>query len=196
MYQVKHSGCDGSHRGLGDWYSDLEENIVKALARGPEFEWTTGWYASKHEIATACITCKGGVLRIEASVSDDFDTPGHGLVDIEHTTDLDKIREAIYEAWDAASDDKKENEEFVGYSVIGRSESHNWNGWIETYLKPRGFGWEMDGPPGDNYYEWGWQDESIDIPAEVKDKLKEWADENDEGEFEYKGYKIKPWSDD
>jgi len=196
MYVVKHSGCDGSHRGLGDWYSDLEENIVKALARGPSFEWTTGWYASKHEIASGKITCSGsGMLGIEASVSDDFDTEGYGQTFIPHTQDLDEIRKAINKAWDDALECKSENEEFIGYSVIGKSEKYNWNGWIETYLKPGGDGWYLDGPPGDNYFDWGWQDECIDIPEDVKDALKKWADENDEGEFEYKGYKIKPWTD-
>jgi len=186
MHQVTHSGCDGSHRGLTDWYRDLEENIVKALAEGPEFEWTTGWYSSKHEIATACITCTGGVIRTEASVSDDFDTPGYGLADIEYTTDLDEIRQAIYRAWDAAIEDKRENEMFIGYSVI-----HN-GSWVETYIKDAGY--DLDYPPGDNYYDWGWQGEE-DIPEDVKEALQKWADEHDDGEFEYKDYKIKTWSD-
>lgn len=196
-FVVKHSGCDGSHRGLADWYDDLERGIVLALAQGPKFQWTTGWYSSKHEIACAKISGSGsGMLCVEASVSDDFDTEGCGQTFIPHTQDLDEIRQAIYKAWDEACENKRDNEMFAGYSVIGKSENMNWNGWIETYLKPQGDGWYLDEPPGDNYFEWGWQNEAVDIPDDVREALRKWADENDEGEFEYKGYTIKPWSDD
>ena len=192
MEQLKHSGCDGSHRGLGDWYSDLEANIVAALAKGPDHKWTTGWYASKHEIATACITYDGMVITVEASVSDDFDTPGYGSGSMEYTTDLDKIREKIYEVWDEADENKKDNEVYIGYSVIGYSKRLKTTGWIETYIKDAGYG--LDAPPGDNYLEWGWQGES-DIDPEILDKLEEWALTHDEGEFTYKEYTIKPWKD-
>ena len=188
MYQVKHSGCDGSHRGLADWYSDLEENIIKALAKGPAFEWTTNWYASKHEIATANITCKDGDLLIEASVSDDFDTPGYGSGVIPHTEDLDMIRKKIYEVWDEALEDKRENEMFIGYSVIHAGS------WVETYLRPRGDGWYLDEPPGDSYYEWGWQGET-DLEDDVKEALSAWVESQEDGEFEYKNYKIEPWKE-
>lgn len=88
-------GVDGSHWGLADWYPELEEAIQKAVNRGPGYEWTTGWYGSKKEIASANITCAKRELHIEVSISDDFDTPGYGDKLIPHTRDLDVIREAI-----------------------------------------------------------------------------------------------------
>jgi hypothetical protein len=252
---IKHSGCDGSHRGLADWYSDLEQGIKDALARGPAAQWTTGWYSSKHEIAcgkisslgvgdleenphqafaadeaswlppdpdlvrVSAIGCGdlpeggkgmegwGGRLFIEASVSDDFDTPGSSGRVIPHTTDLDKITETIHEVWDEAAEDQKDNRVYVGYSILTEVESHamyiggepqgepvRHQGWVETYLKTCGDEYDLDGPPGDNYYEWGFQGEA-QMDDETKKALAAWAEANDEGEFTFGAFTIKPWSD-
>ena len=48
---------DGSHHGLTNWYPKVEAAIVEALAAGQPF--TTGWYGSKKEIASARITYTG-----------------------------------------------------------------------------------------------------------------------------------------
>lgn len=186
MNLVTRNGCDGSHRGLSDWYSDLEQGIADALAKGPDYEWTTGWYSSKHEIASAKITCKDGGLLIEASVSDDFDTEGYGCGVLTHTTDLDTLRKKIDEIWDEADEDRRENEMFVGYSVL------RGGSWVETYIKDAGY--DLDHPPGDNYFEWGWQGEDI-LEEDVREALASWAMDHDDGEFTYKEYTIKAWSD-
>ena len=201
------SHLDGAHCGLGDWYAEIEQGIQDALNKGPEYEWTTGWYASKKEIASARITNEQGGIRIEVLVSDDFDTPGIGTEIIEHTTDLDRIREAIYEAWDEAGENQKGNRLYVGYSVLTEVESHSTyiagkpqgkpirhQGWVETYIKPDGDGCYWDEPPGDNYHQWGFQDE-YDIPQDVKNKLAEWANDHDWGEFTYGDFTIKAWDE-
>jgi len=198
---------DGAHCGLADWYSEIEEGIQEALNEGPEYEWTTGWYASKKEIASACITSSEGSLCIEASVSDDFDTPGLGSLTIPHTTDLDVVRDTIYKAWDAAEIDQKANRLYAGYSVLTEVESYAMyiggkpqgepvrrQGWVETYVKPVGDGHWFDQPPGDNYHQWGFQEE-YEMPESVKEKLAEWAESNDSGEFSFEGFTIKPWDD-
>lgn len=202
------SHCDGAHCGLGDWYPEIEEGIRQALKQGRKAEWTTGWYGSKKEIASACITHVDGKIRIEVSVSDDFDTEGTGEQIIPHTTNLEKIRTAIYAAWDQAEEDQRENRAYYGFSIHhntryklhGETKGHLIrNAWVETLILPRGWGYEMDSPPGDNYGKWGFQGEKK-IPKAVKEKLEAWANdwivEDAEGEsFTYKGWTIKPWDE-
>lgn len=182
--------CDGAHCGLGDWYQEIEQGIQEALNKGVEHEWTTGWYASKKEIASARITHAEGGIRIEASVSDDFDTPGLGSRVIEHTTDLEKIREAIYEAWEDAETDQKGNREYAGFSV------HDATAWVETYIACVSEHY-TETPPGDCYYKWGFQEE-CEIPEDVKEKLADWAERYKYGtaegdSFAVGGFTIKPW---
>lgn len=209
--------CDGAHCGLADWYSDIEQGIVQALNQGPEFEWTTGWYSSKKEIANCCIANAQDGITIKVSVSDDFDTVGKSEKVIQHTTDLDVIRRTIYEVWDEASSDQEDNREYVGYSIFTEIETHSMyiggvpqgkpvktQGWVETYLKPNpnksnddfyfGFECELDGPPGDCYEDWGFQNE-YEIPDDIKTQLAQWAESNEDGEFSIGGFTIKPWKD-
>ena len=156
---------DGSHRGLSDWYQPFEAEIINALAEGPQSEWTTGWYASKHEIASACITSSGGVLWIEASASDDFDTVGRDKFKIDHTHVLETIRDAIDTAWENAEQDRKDNAPFQGWSI-------HWDGsWQETFIKPAGDGCHMPEPPGDNYHQWGLQGESEELDAPLRNAI-------------------------
>jgi hypothetical protein len=143
------SHMDGAHCGLGDWYPEIEQGVQEALNQGPDYHWTTGWYASKKEIASARISNEAEGLLIEASVSDDFDTPGYGTRTIPHTTDLEKVRESIYKAWDEAEQDQKDNRLYEGFSVYQENQC------IEYYIKPRGDAFES--PPGDCYHEWGFQ---------------------------------------
>lgn len=186
---------DGSHWSLGDWYKDVARGIQEALNQGPSHQWTTGWYSSKKEIASGCITCAGGKITCEASVSDDFDTEGTGTVTIDFTTDLEKLAAAMNEAHEQADENKKDNEVYVGFCVLREGR------WVETYLSPKGDGHELDAPPGDNYGEWGWQGESEDIPDDVRNKLAKWADQWDYGTNEDDSsltvgeWTIKPWSD-
>jgi len=196
---MKHLECmsthyDGSHWGLADWYPEIEEGIRKALALGIEAEWTTDWYSSKKEIASANITkLSGNEIIIEASVLDDFDTNGYG--DMRITVDLDdvdecinKIRKAIDEAWDEAEQDRKDNQIYVGYKVILG------NAWVETYIFDSSGGMYGDEPPGDNYHQWGWQ-EDTEIPDKVKDVFEDWLMSYKDGECTCNNYTIKEWSE-
>lgn len=154
---------DGSKWGVSDWYPDLEAQIVNAIASGKPF--TTGWYASKKEIVSAKIDRhKDKTYTVEASCSDDFDTEGHGYVNLPANAKLEDIRNALDEAWDIADKNREANQTFAMYSI------HNEGGfWVETYLVD--FSGESGvQPPGDCYDTWGWQGEAI-LPADTMAKL-------------------------
>jgi hypothetical protein len=181
--ELEYRGLDGSKWGLSDWYEDgLEKEIRKALSKGPKFRWTTGWYGSKKEIASACITCTGdGDLFVEASCSDDFDTEGHGDRTIPFTKNLDTIRKAVNAAWNEAGENKRDNEVFFGYSIGPRTgprhRGSRMKSWKYTFIKDvSGFGLEQ--PPGDNYHQWGWQEDEdeLDIPAADRKRLEKGMD--------------------
>lgn len=186
---------DGAHCGLTDWYEDIEQGISEALAKGPGYEWTTGWYSSKKEIASARLSCCGGELHFEASVSDDLDTTGYGDCSFPFTDDIEEIRLAIEMAQEEAEASQKDNRVYAGFSV------HNAEGmWVETLLLPVGEGHEMESPPGDNYHQWGWQEETDAIPQKVLAELKSWAEEWLAGEADGDSHQvgdwvIKPWHD-
>ena len=197
--QIPRTWNDGSKWGVSDWYDDLEAAITAALARGKGYAWTTGWYGSKKEIASACITHRGGEITMRASVSDDFDTKGNGERTIRFTKNLDRIREALDDAYADANRDRRDNEPYAGFSV-GRGDH-----WEFTLILPQGWGHESDVPPGDYYHRWGWQevedgeDRPAEIPAEVADKLKEWAENplHEAGMKHTVGeWTIKAWEDD
>lgn len=154
---------DGSKWGVSDWYETLEAAITAALARGKGYAWTTGWYSSKKEIASACVTQRGGEITVEVSVSDDFDTEGRGERTIRLTKNLDRIREALDSAYADANRDRRGNEVYAGFSV-GRGDR-----WEYTLILPEGDGYLMDSPPGDHYHRWGWQEveEGEDRPAAI-----------------------------
>ncbi len=154
---------DGAHCGLSDWYEEGEAQLAAVLANHAPFD--TGWYSSKKEIASARIWSEDGIkIKVEASVSDDFDTTGWGYIS---TTDwgLNAIRNAISFAWDKAEKDRNANQEYEGFR-IGRD-----GRWEETYLINIGWG-ENLAPPGDNYHWWGWQydgeDEGQGVPHAVR----------------------------
>jgi len=203
------SHYDGAHCGLGDWYPEIEQGIVDALAKGSEYEWTTGYYSSKKEIASANISCSGGEIEVEVSVSDDFDTPGQCSKKIPFTTDLDEIRQAIYDAWDDANEDQKDNRPYTGFSVMTEVEAYGLyiggkpqgtpvkrQGWVESYIRCDDH-W-LEDPPGDCYHQWGFQEE-YEIPDEIKEQMAKWAEnwgiEHDEKELVCGEFTIKPWNE-
>jgi len=197
--QLPRTWNDGAHCGLTDWYEPLEAAIAAALARGDGYAWTTGWYGSKKQIASACITHRGGEINVEVSVSDDFDTQGRGERTIKSTKNLDRIREALDAAWSDASRDRRDNEAYAGFSV-GRGDQ-----WEFTLILPKGWGHESDVPPGDCYHVWGWQevedgeDRPAEIPAAVADNLRKWAESPmvEPGmKHNFRGWTIKAWEDD
>ena len=77
--------------------------------------------------------------------------------------------------------------------------------WEFTLILPQGWGHEWDVPPGDNYHRWGWQevedgeDRPAEIPADVAERLKQWAEDPMHGageKYTYRGWTIKAWEDD
>lgn len=185
---------DGAHRGLSDWYTEKEAALKAALDARKPFD--TGWYGSKHEIASARIRSDDGqTIKIDASVSDDFDTEGRGY---RTTTDwtLEAVAEAVDAAWDAADKDREDNEPYVGFSI------HDSTGaWIETYILSAG---EYDFPPGDNYYWWGWQHNEKDevgiphpdIPPPAVAAFEAYVMVGDwSAPLTVSGWTIRPWKD-
>lgn len=190
---------DGSKWGVSDWYETLEAAITAALARGKGYAWTTGWYGSKKEIASACVSQRDGEITVRVSVSDDFDTDGNGERAIRFTKNLDRIREALDGAYADARRDRRDNEAYAGFSV-GRGDK-----WEFTLILPQGWGHESDAPPGDNYHRWGWQevedgeDRPSEIPADVAERMKQWAEDtmHEAGMKHTVGeWTIKAWEDD
>jgi len=168
---------DGAHCGLSDWYEDGEAELADAVALRIPFD--TGWYSSKKEIASARIRSEDGTkIKVEVSVSDDFDTEGLGYASTDDWT-LDAVRITISKAWSKAEAARNENQEYEGFRV-GR------NGrWEETFLINIGWG-ENLAPPDDNYHWWGWQydgaDDTVgvphpDIPLETVQAFEKYAND-------------------
>jgi len=188
---------DGAHCGLTDWYPECEAALTAALATKKPF--STGWYRSKKEIASAIIwSIDGDTIRIEVEVSDDFDTEGKGYADTKEWT-VEAIQQCIDKAWDTANRDLDNSAPYVGFSVIDDKES-----WFETYLMSTG---EYDTPPGDYYHWWGWQHDENDkeegipdprIPVATVKAFEEWAHHWAWGQERFDsltidGFTIKPW---
>jgi hypothetical protein len=197
---------DGAHCGLSDWYKEGEAELTAVIAERVPFD--TGWYSSKKEIASARIWSEDGIeIKVEASVSDDFDTEGLGYTS---TTDwtVDAVQQCISIAWDKAEQARNEAQRYEGFSVLQHREDGT--AWVETYLVNIGWG---DYPPlGENYYWWGWQydgaDDTVgvphpDIPLETVQAFERWANDWAFGRAQEEGHKtlrigdweIKPWRD-
>jgi len=159
---------DGAKWGISDFYEEKERALRAALAGGRDF--STGWYSSKKEIASGCVSRFGGLIRCEASVSNDFDTEGSGSVNVVVGRKgparlFDEIVAGLDRALELASADQKGNETVALWSVHDRK-----GRWIESYLAPCGFAPDFgaeESPPGDYYHKWGWQDEGK-VPAKVR----------------------------
>lgn len=158
------NGADGSHRGLSDWYEDVEAALVAHLARGAGAVWTSEWWTSKHECASACITSDKSGLLVEACVSDDFDDSGHAVVEIPWTADIDVVRDAVDVAYCEAEHMLRDNGTVAMFKVTRRGK------WIETFLLPQGDGWALSAPGGDYYHHWGFQGDSR-VPVRVRKRL-------------------------
>ena len=185
---------DGAHRGLSDWYPENEAALKAALDARQPFD--TGWYGSKHEIASARIwSNEGELIHVDVSVSDDFDTNGSGQSYTEIWT-LEAVAKAIDAAWDEANEDRKASELYVGFSI------HDSTGaWIETYILSAG---GYDTPPGDHYHWWGWQHDEKDeigiphpdIPADAVETFEAYATTGDwSAPLTVSGWTIRKWKD-
>ena len=189
---------DGAHRGLSDWYENKRVALQKALDLGPLAEWTTGWYGSKHAIASCLITHQINFIQVTASVSDDFDTDGSAYDYMEHTTDLEKLAQCVDQLHGYAEQDRKDNQQYLGFSIY-TTDNRGLKHWVETYVRPFGDGEYLDQPPGDNYHVWGFQgeaDEFVPLSEAVRKRLKEWADNwpvHEEPSLTVEGFIIEPW---
>lgn len=158
---------DGSHRGLSDWYPENEKALEETFASGEDF--TTGWYSSKHEIASARITRENGLFTVEVSVSDDFDTEVTEYTNNLKIGTLDALREVIGQVWDAAIETQADERASILRLYAIRKDSE----WVESYLAPVGISEDWESPPGDYYYKWGFQNEGGDIPEDIKKEIVE-----------------------
>ena len=184
---------DGAHCGLSDWYEDGEAQLTAVLAEHIPFD--TGWYSSKKEIASARIWSEDGIkIKVEVSVSDDFDTEGLGYASTTEWT-IDAVQTGITSAWDKAEIARDDNQEYEGFRV-GRE-----GRWDETYLVNIGWGENLS-PPGDNYHWWGWQhdgaDDTVgvphpDIPVEIVQAFEKWAHNWAFGNTKEKSLKVGEW---
>lgn len=185
---------DGAHCGLSDWYEEGEREITAALDAHAPFD--TGWYSSKKEIASARIWSEEGIkIKVEVSVSDDFDTEGLGYASTDDWT-VDAVHGCISNAWEKAESARDENQEYEGFRV-GRG-----GRWEETFLVSLGWGENLS-PPGDNYHWWGWQydgaDDTVglphpDLPGEIVQAFEKWAHDWAFGRTEEASLTIGEWT--
>lgn len=203
---------DGAHCGLSDWYPNKEAALKRALKRKKPF--STGWYGSKKEIASARISSPDGIeLNVEVSVSDDFDTPGLGSADALEWS-LDGVRDAVSKAWDEAGSNQNENRDYRGYSVLHWTRKvPDWlrsknvyprerrklypkaqSQCVETYIVNCSE-FYSDRPPGDNYHQWGWQDEGgkLKMTKATREKLEVFAQSLKIGSLRVGNWEIRSW---
>lgn len=159
---------DGTHCGISDFYSDVEKTLTDALTSGNPFD--TGWYSSKKEIQSGRIEKDTDKITVSVSVSDDFDTIGQASIDIPVDSELETICSALDECADLAEQDKEENQNYCGFSILNNGR------WMYTLILPVRDALEWDMAPGGDYYqEWGWQEETPDISAKCKNVLDRFA---------------------
>ena len=211
---------DGAHCGLADWYPEKEEALKAALDSGLQFD--TGWYASKKEIASARISGDHARIRIEVSVSDDFDTEGYAADTISAPATLGDIANAIYRVWDEAEAAQKDNRQYAGYSLIHYSAKipewqrspnvfpqetrkrypHKVARCLDYFIAPAGDGDIMESPPGDNYSHWYWQNDpegegrnctEDGIPKRTVKRFEEFAKAGNSGSLRIGDWEIKAW---
>lgn len=220
---------DGAHCGLSDWYDDKEAALKAALESGLHFD--TGWYGSKKEIASARISSDGEKVWIEVSVSDDFDTEGRGETTIPAPATLEQVAQAIGAAWNEAESDQKDNREYCGYSLIHHSTKiPEWRKGptvfpqetrkryprkvpqcLDYLIVPAGtlYGDIADRPPGDNYFFWGWQNDSDHesdedcgkvcveegIPKKTVEAFEAFANRQESGSLRIGDWEIRAWDE-
>ena len=179
---------DGTKWGISDFYEAKEASLRLALAGGMDF--TTGWFSSKKEIVSGCVSRSEGVVLCEVCVSDDFDTEGAGRREFKAGRKgverlMCDITQALDEAFSEAREDQKANSPVHLWSV-----KNSKGVGIETYLQPCGSSYD-EVPPGDNYHQWGWQEEGR-VPAKVKRAFERYLGTRscDDPEFKAHGYTI------
>lgn len=200
------NGCYGAHCGLFDLYPEYMAALTLAIENNEDF--STGWYGSKKEIASARITRNrdGGnyLYLVDVSVSDDMDTEGLGRAEFTFAEDdedpekiLPAIETAIATAWENAYRDIAENALYIGFSIGRANREGKLLNWEHTFIAPAQDGYFPEYPPGDCYEKWGWDSEDengpSDIPTEVKRAMENWIAENIGDNFCVGGWAIRRW---
>jgi hypothetical protein len=195
---------DGAHCGLADWYPKKEAALLRALKSGRPFD--TGWYSSKKEIASARISSTTGkMVDVEVSVSDDFDTNGTGCARCR--SNIKAVESAIYRAWDEAEENRSASEPYAGYRLLEHGKDRTQ--CLDYYIVDRS-GECLDGPPGDCYHHWGWQEDPNDegddagkkcnpdfkVPSSTVQKFEEFAQHLKPGSLRIGKWEIIAWEDD
>jgi hypothetical protein len=200
---------DGAHCGLTDWYPNKEAALRRALKARLPFD--TGWYGSKKEIASARISSVDGkTVDVEVSVSDDFDTCGNGCAiasPVGGPNSTEQVADAIYRAWDDAEENRRANQPYAGYRLVKHDKDHTQ--CLDYYLVDRS-GEYLDGPPGDYYHHWGWQEDPNDegdaagtkcnpdfkVPSATVQKFEEFAQSLSPGSIRIGKWELVAWEDD
>ena len=154
---------DGAKWGLTDLYEDFEDHVLSALREGEDFD--TGWYSSKKECASARMIFSGDEIRVQVSVTDDFDTDGFAERSkvVESFTPEEHLKAAkilVDLAWESALLCQSDNATVLMFKITHRGR------WVETFLAPVGDGHNFKSPPGDCYHRWGFQGEAR-IPKKI-----------------------------
>jgi hypothetical protein len=153
--------------GASDFYPDKEAELCAALASGKPFD--TGWGGCKKEICSSRVSFDGKTITCEVSVSDDFDTEGLGSVSIPAPATFDQVETALDQAACSADENRDDNADYTGFSIHRGDDK---GPWVETYIAQRSdMAGYMDCPPGDNYDQWGFQDETDEISAEDRETM-------------------------
>ena len=183
-------GRNGAHWGLTDIYPDKLDALKRALAGDLDF--TTGWYSSKKEIASANITRVDGIVEIAVSVTDDFDTEGFASIETASST-WEEIAPLIDKAWQAAENNRKENEEYRGFKILRDG------AWVWNYIQNIS-DYDYDSPPGDYYLEWGFNYGGIDPDSDAmtdseREQIENWINDYpaDDAVLTVGKFTVKPW---
>jgi hypothetical protein len=156
--------------GASDFYDDKKAELVAALASGKPFD--TGWGGCKKEICSSRVAFDGKTITCEVSVSDDFDTEGLGSVSIPAPATFDQVETALDQAACSADENRDDNADYTGFSIHRGNDK---GPWVETYIAQRSdMAGYMDCPPGDNYHQWGFQDETDEISAEDRETMEDY----------------------
>ena len=164
--------------GASDFYQSKQVELTQALASGRPFD--TDWHGCKHECLSVRVAYDGDAsYTCQVSVTDDMDTEGIGTIEraLNTPATLDDVAGWLNQAWTEAQEQQGENADYTGFSI---HEGTADGAWVETYLAKRSdlALMYMDTPPGDNYQQWGFQDETDRIPAAVKSALGSYIEEH------------------
>jgi hypothetical protein len=113
---------------------------------------------------------------------------------------IEELSNQIGNAWDRAIDDQRDNRVYCGYSIGYADEQGRRKDWIWTYLQPVGDGHLYDEPPGDNYFNWGWEygglnEEADQLTDQEREDMEAWIDDDtrDTGLKQFGRWVIDTW---